>query len=112
MGKVTFSMILDGLSNTLFVGEKQIPAGQLGIGWWDCSLYNGDYSPCSGRGAGPAYALALHPEEKSWGFGSAHPGICQFSFGDGSVRSLPVTINPTVLGLLANRHDGQVIPDY
>jgi len=30
---------------------------------------------------------------------------------DGSVRALPVTINPTVLGHLSQRNDGQVVPD-
>jgi hypothetical protein len=30
---------------------------------------------------------------------------------DGSVRALPVSINPTVLGYLAQRNDGHAMPD-
>jgi len=41
-----------------------------------------------------------------------HVGLVQFCFGDGSVRPLPTSINPNTLGLLANRSDGEVIPDY
>jgi prepilin-type processing-associated H-X9-DG protein len=44
-------------------------------------------------------------------FGSWHPGVCQFVMADGSVRALPVSINPTVLGYLAQRNDGQATPD-
>jgi len=44
-------------------------------------------------------------------FGSWHPGICQFVMADGSVRALPVTINPTVRGYLSLRNDGRVVPD-
>ena len=42
-------------------------------------------------------------------FGSAHPGICQFAMCDGSVVAYSTSTNPTVLGYLANRDDGQVI---
>ena len=48
----------------------------------------------------------------SWTFGSYHTGIVQFNFADGSVRALPVTIDPKILGLLASRNDGQPIPDF
>src|SRR5262249_22226167 len=36
-----FLSFTDGLSNTLLVGEKHVPLGKEGVGWWDCSLYNG-----------------------------------------------------------------------
>jgi hypothetical protein len=45
-------------------------------------------------------------------FGSYHPAVCQFVFGDGAVRALAVTIDPTALSLLANIADGQPTPDY
>ena len=38
--------------------------------------------------------------------------IGSFLFGDGGVRNIPEYINPYVLGLLIQRNDGQVIPDY
>ena len=109
---VRFSDISDGLSNTLLVGEKHVPKGQFGVGWWDCSTYNGDYAVCSTRAAGPDYPLATSITDYHWCYGSYHPGICQFAFCDGSVHVLPNNINANVLGLLADRSDGQVIPDY
>jgi hypothetical protein len=39
--------------------------------------------------------------------GSPHPGICQFS--DGTVRPISNSITPAVLGLLAQRNDGQAV---
>jgi prepilin-type processing-associated H-X9-DG protein len=109
---VRFADITDGLTDTLLVGEKHIPLDHLGMGWWDCSTYDGGYLPCSTRAAGPSYPLATSPQQTQWLFGSLHQGVCQFAFCDGRVRSLPVTTDPRVLGLLASRCDGQPLPDY
>jgi prepilin-type N-terminal cleavage/methylation domain-containing protein len=109
--KLRFASIADGLSNTLFVGEKHIPLGRLGQGSWDCSTYNGDHG-CSFRWAGPGHpGLARSLTDTSHSFGSYHPGVCQFVMGDGSVRALPISISITTFGLLGNRDDGQVIPE-
>ncbi len=109
---IRFEDITDGLSNTLFAGEKHVTLHKFGVGWLDCSLYNGDYPSCSCRSGGPDYPLATSPLEERALFGSYHPGICQFGFGDGSVRSLPNNIDPKVLGLLTDINDGQVIPNW
>jgi hypothetical protein len=109
---INFRAITDGLSNTFLVGEKHVTRGRFGIGWLDCSSYNGDYNVCSSRSAGPDYPIARSIDETQALFGSYHPGICQFGFADGSVRSLPNTIDPTVFGWLANISDGQVIPEF
>ena len=47
-----------------------------------------------------------------WKFGSYHPGICQFAFVDGHVRSIANNIDLVTLGLLADRADGKPIPDF
>jgi prepilin-type N-terminal cleavage/methylation domain-containing protein len=112
LGAVTFSQITDGLSNTFFVGEKHVHLRNFGRGVLDCSLYNCDYWVCSSRSAGPNYLLAQTPTDKVIGFGSYHPGICQFVMGDGSVRSLSNGTDPNTLALLANIADVQPIPDY
>jgi type II secretory pathway pseudopilin PulG len=104
--------IADGLSQTLFAGEKHVPIGQYGQGPWDGAAYNGD-NGSSMRQAGPGAPLArtvLDPTENL--FGSLHPGVCQFVFGDGSVHAVRVTIDPVTLGRLANIADGQPVdPD-
>jgi prepilin-type processing-associated H-X9-DG protein len=107
-----FAAFTDGLSNTLLVGEKHVPQGKLGVGWWDCSTYNGDYYQCSARAASRAFGLATHPQDPAWKFGSPHPLVVQFCFADGHVGKVPATIHPYTLELLAMPNDGQVIPDY
>ena len=115
---IPFAAITDGLSNTLLAGEKHVPRGTFGQPWGDSSYYNGDYRHSTLRAAGPAFPLAQSPNDQEaegavgYGFGSHHPGICPFVFCDGSVRSLVNSIDPNVLGLLASRDDGQVIPNY
>jgi type II secretory pathway pseudopilin PulG len=102
----------DGLSNTLLVGEKHVPQNSNGVGWWDCSTYDGEYIQCSSRAASQTYPLTVNPQDTGWKFGSRHISTVQFAFGDGGVRSLPVTINPLTLQLLGTRNDGMVIPPY
>jgi prepilin-type processing-associated H-X9-DG protein len=94
------------------VGEKHIPLGKLGVGWWDNSLYNGEYLSSHSRGAGPSYPIARSLTDLAMVFGSWHTGVCQFAYADGSVRKVVNDIDPTTLGLIACRNDGQIIPDY
>ena len=103
--------ITDGLSNTILAGDKHVPLDRLGQGGWDSSLYNGSYISAL-RSAGPAYPLAQSPQEYGFKFGSYHPGLCQFVFADGSVRAIPNAIDPAIFGLLADRGDGQVVPEF
>jgi prepilin-type N-terminal cleavage/methylation domain-containing protein len=114
-----FADIHDGLSNTILGGEKHVHVDRFGIGWLDCSLYNGDYDSCSARSGGKnkyppfqEYPIARSIREERALFGSYHPGTCQFVFGDGGVRNLPATIDVNILALLCNINDGLVIPDY
>jgi prepilin-type N-terminal cleavage/methylation domain-containing protein len=111
---MTFAQITDGLSNTIFVGEKHVPLGKWGQGPLDCSIYDGDYWICSSRSAGTLYPIAKTPAEISDrpGFGSYHPELCQFTLGDGSVRPLSVNIDPKVMERLANPSDGQPVGDF
>ena len=46
-------------------------------------------------------------------FGSWHPGVAQFAFGDGSVQKIKVDIDIDVLNMLAVRDDrGNIPADY
>jgi prepilin-type N-terminal cleavage/methylation domain-containing protein len=106
--RLRFASISDGLSNTLFVGEKHVPLNRFGEGGLDSSAYNGDKGS-SFRKAGPGALLERVLTSTANRFGSYHPGVCQFVFGDGSVRTLSVSIDATTLGWLANREDTQVV---
>ncbi len=95
--------IRDGSGNTLFIGEKHIPNFRFGQAP-DSSIYNGDHGS-SFKKAGIGAGLARGPTG-SGQFGSYHTSVCQFVMGDGSVRAIPVSVDLTTLGRLANRHDG------
>jgi prepilin-type processing-associated H-X9-DG protein len=109
---VRFAQITDGLSNTLLVGEKHVPLGAETAYPWDCGIFDGHNPVCNTRPAGPNFPLAVLADDAGWKFGSHHPGLCQFVFCDGSVHTLTTSISPVTLGLLAQRNDRQVIPDY
>jgi prepilin-type N-terminal cleavage/methylation domain-containing protein/prepilin-type processing-associated H-X9-DG protein len=109
---ISLLQISDGTSNTLMVGEKNVPPDSFGFYPWDCSIYDGHNYPCSTRAAGPGFPLASSRYDTGWKFGSYHPTTVQFAFADGSVHGLKLTTLPVTLGLLASRNDGQVIPDY
>jgi prepilin-type N-terminal cleavage/methylation domain-containing protein len=109
----SFASVKDGLSNTIFLGDKHVPITKFGVGLGssgDGCAYNGE------RGSvmrATSAALARSPTDPDQGnFGSYHPGLCQFVYGDGSVHALPDTIKLSTLQLLVNINDGQVIPDY
>ena len=98
----------------MFIGEKHIHQEGFGHGsYGDASVYNADEAYNFIRYAGPGRALAVSPLETRgpWSysnFGSYHTDICNFTFGDGSVRGVTTYIDTTTLSYLANRADGQV----
>ena len=104
--------ITDGTSNTLLVGEKHVPLGKEGVGWWDCSGYNGDYYQCAGRSAGRLFPLTTNPRDTGWKFGGRHPMVVMFCFADGRVTRIPETTDGYTLELLSMRNDGEVTPGF
>ena len=125
-----FDSISDGLSNTLLIGEKHVPITKQGVSRLapgtanekyigDASIWNADALENVGRSAGQYNPLALGPNDNDntlpinvENFGSAHAGVCQFVFCDGSVHALPVSLNSRILGYLANRADGNPVPNF
>ncbi len=112
---VSFTQVTDGLSNTLMIGEKHIPLSDLGgknpID--DNVIYSAGEHESFARLGSLSHPLAFTPYDPlNNQFGSYHTGVCQFVFGDGSVHALANSINGTTLGYLANRMDGQVIPNF
>ena len=108
VGTLQFRHIVDGLSNTLFIGEKHVRASALGQ---DGSVYNGDHGS-SFRKAGVGLPLARSSDAAAGQFGSYHPGLCQFLMGDGRVRGISVSIDLTTLGKLANRHERGTVGEF
>lgn len=109
------AQVRDGLSNTLFAGEKYVyPDHATDRAYGDGSFFNDDQEWSTGRLAGPGYRLARFPGDPVATyrvFGGYHAGgACNFVLADGSVRALMPTIDSTILGYLANIRDGKPIP--
>jgi prepilin-type N-terminal cleavage/methylation domain-containing protein len=129
----TFAYWNDGISNQLLIGEKHVPLDMIGVcpktsENFDCSFI---FTQTSGRDMSAVRmqvcirndntldngeVLMLDPYYKGtvgttkptndYSFGSAHPGICQFLLGDGSVVACPVTTPLTTLRMLTCVNDG------
>lgn len=105
--RVTFQSLKRGLGYTLLIGDKHVPAGQIGeAAGGDGSIYDGRHPASFTRVAGPGFALATSASDPmNNNFGSAHAGLCQFLVADGSVRTFAVNVNPDVLSRLTTRAD-------
>lgn len=118
-GRYKFKDISDGLSNTIFIGEKAVNDDfrRRPGGWGDGSIYNADDPGTIMRLGGPLFPIAKTEYYPAPGpgtipvFGSAHPTVCTFVFGDGSVRMINREIGITTLGRLCSRLDGEIISD-
>jgi type II secretory pathway pseudopilin PulG len=123
-GVLTFNSITDGLSNTIFLGDKHVRPDKFATSLEDSSVFNGDhtygYIRYAGRqtDAGAVTAVrplasritdAVRPAQR---FGSWHIGVCQFAFGDGSVRPIRNSIDIDTLTRLADRADGLPVGDF
>jgi prepilin-type N-terminal cleavage/methylation domain-containing protein/prepilin-type processing-associated H-X9-DG protein len=123
---VRFSEVSDGLSNTLFVGERP-PSTDLEFGWWfdgagqaigstnygSCDVVlgteelNRDYSSCP-RGPYMFKAGDLNNNCDQFHFWSLHPGGANFLFGDASVHFVPYTA-ASILSAMGTRAGGEAV---
>ncbi|WDI44079.1 DUF1559 family PulG-like putative transporter [Bremerella sp. P1] len=129
---LTFAGITDGLSNTLFVGERCYTLGGELIG---SGVVYGHAGNNEGGGAGAVTTgffyvagSGLLPinsttggsdNDHRQGFASNHPGGVNFVLGDGSVRFVPETIDHntnnaanSTFEYLLQRNDGRPVGDY
>jgi hypothetical protein len=113
--KVNFASIVDGLSNTILIGELR--------GGHHDHLWNGSWVHFNGGNSHAGTIVPMnyrsdqsnwcspadrqnHNWNVSWGFKSAHTGGCNFCLGDGSVQFIRDTIDHRVYQLLGCRNDG------
>ncbi len=113
-GSLKDSEVVDGLSNTLAVGER---AFNRRASW---AYYDENNGYFDGYDWDTVRWGAFQPERDrkemvppglrySYKFGSAHIATCQFVYGDGSVKGIPFNIDQKVFGLLCTRRDQQVV---
>ncbi|MBU4399600.1 MAG: DUF1559 domain-containing protein [Planctomycetes bacterium] len=115
----------DGAAHTIFVGEKLI--GLHDLGWMSgtrATLRNTGTAPNQTPGDSSSLPVAAKPAdddpeatqpEAEWndlfvgGFGSCHPDVCNYLFGDGRTDSITNSIDPDVLRKLGDRAGGELI---
>ncbi len=106
---VSSGMVKDGMSNTLILGEKRLnPANYLSGDWDDDRGWTDGWDPDIVRSSNWAPAQD-DPSKSGYEMGSAHSGGFNAAFGDGSVKLISYSIDPTLFGYLGDRRDGQVI---
>ena len=111
-----FKDIPDGVGKTIFIGEKHIPTDQFGKQGYDNTLYATENPGLNSSTRMTLDAgVALSPIDTAATtnyFGSYHPDVLVVGFGDGRVETISKSIAGSVLALLGQRADGQVIPAY
>jgi hypothetical protein len=61
-------------------------------------------------GLKPQFVEEGYKVPEYWGqFGSDHPGVVMFGFGDGSIRALPLTVDFLPYAYMSANADGNVI---
>jgi hypothetical protein len=123
----SFASVLDGLSNTAFIGEKAVHQDRLGQGKLDGSQQDGTIyygvgpTKDSYTAPGPMayWSRRLAPEKEGDAilpsnprtddpnnrFGGWHPGVTLFILGDGSYRPVRLDESNTALQCLGTRND-------
>ncbi len=122
--RVSIGAVTDGMTYTALVGEKHLNPTRIGQNGYDNPHNPGHISSASGGGAKIAgLGLAASPtgnvvtlsnsnadgisDLNYYRFGSWHPGIAQFAFGDARVVPVKNHADPLTLNHMAGRADGQ-----
>ena len=109
--RISYSDLTDGTSNTTLAGELHVTPENLNSTPFNGPIYNGEDLAAFTRVGGPGVPLqgiSNLSSSRVFGFGSWHPGTCNFVSADGSTRAISLGIDTVTLGQLCNRHDGGV----
>jgi len=116
--RLALNDVRDGLSQTIFLGEKAIEVGgRTELGWMSgtrATLRNTG-NPLGGAGVAGGRAGMLGPPDDPpnfvGGFASWHPQVVLFAFGDGRVAPLAPGVSPAVFSQLGHRADGKLLSE-
>jgi prepilin-type N-terminal cleavage/methylation domain-containing protein/prepilin-type processing-associated H-X9-DG protein len=125
-GKRRLADFTDGTSNSIMVAEKSLPVSRHGLDggdnerWqnsgWDEDNIRFHFIPVADSQAPALNGQCNTPSTPTTGgnlwrrmFGGSHPGGINAVFGDGSVKFLKFTINPSAMRRLACIDDGEVL---
>lgn len=124
-----FGFVRDGLSNTLFVGEKHVAPGEFGlccnnkqadgnIYWWSDgwreytvarhARVDTPLAPSADFGYNGTPTVVGDWSARAIAFGSWHPGTIHFLVGDGTVRGANPKMNVGIFRRVCNAVDGYV----
>lgn len=108
--RVSLKNVHDGTSQTMLAGELHIPNGGLNTIPFNGPIFNGQELDSHARIGGPGVPLLTGEDDLIglYGFGSAHPGITNFVFADGSTTAISNQLDSITLGQICNREDGEV----
>ncbi len=106
------SIITDGTSQTILIGEKALNSLLYPTGSW---FYDEPFFLGNARGTRRIGTKIVpdRPDNLFWdNWGSNHTGGAQFLFADGSVRLLPFATPSDVVQALLTPAGGESVPDY
>lgn len=109
--RISFASITDGSSNTALAGELHVTKENLNSIPYNGPIYNGEDLAAFTRVGGPGVPILSGSKKSSTsilGFGSWHPGTCNFVFADGSTKAIENRIDTVTLGQLCHRSEGGV----
>lgn len=114
--KSKMANIIDGTSNTMVIGEKQLSPIRYKTGDWhdDAGWADGwdpDVIRYTGFTPNPDLKYDNQGGWEGYRFGSTHPSGMNILLADGSVRFLGYSVDATIFNRLGHREDGGTIPD-